>query len=56
MRPCHCGSGLPSRELLDGHNIYLCRVCDKCEAARLREFRPDVLDRYETDEQIEEVL
>ena len=51
---CHCNSGLHSEEVFDGHGIYLCRVCDKCKDERLKGFRSDIFDNYQTDEQIEE--
>lgn len=55
VKPCRCGSGLPSRWLFDARGIELCRACDKCEAARLRGYRPEVLTDggYEADEAIE---
>jgi hypothetical protein len=58
MRPCRCGSGLPSEEVKDARGIYLARVCDGCRAERLAEFRPEVLTDggYECDEPIEEEI
>lgn len=53
FKPCPCGSGEPRRELLDGYGIFCTFLCDKCEARKLRTFRPDIRERYETDEQIE---
>jgi len=54
-RPCRCGSGEPSRELLDARGIYCGRVCDRCEAEKRREFRPEIFtdSEYEADEPIE---
>jgi len=37
----------------DGHGIELARVCDECHDAKLAQFRPDVLDAYDTDEPID---
>lgn len=40
----------------DGQGIYLCRVCSKCEKAKLRRYRPEILRHYtqaDVDEQIE---
>ncbi len=56
FRPCSCGSGLASEEVLDARSIYICRVCDKCREDKLRGFRPEVLSdpNYECDEPIEE--
>jgi hypothetical protein len=52
-----CQPGGPNRgnswPIYDGHGIYLSRVCDACEAATLAQFRPDILDAYDTDEQID---
>lgn len=53
MRPCSCGSGKPRWAKYDGHNIFLCFVCDDCEQKRMSGFRPDIMTRYEADEQIE---
>lgn len=55
FRPCSCGSGLESEEVLDARGIYVCRVCDQCRAVKLRGFRPEVLTdpNYEADEPIE---
>lgn len=41
---------------MDARGIPLCRVCDKCEEAKLARFRPEVLSNanYEADEAIEE--
>jgi hypothetical protein len=56
MRPCNCGSGLPSCAEYDARGIYLTRVCEQCQAEKLSHFRPDVLTDpdYPTDEPIEE--
>ena len=40
----------------DGQGIYLCRVCGKCQAARLAQYRPEILTHYtqaDVDEPIE---
>lgn len=39
----------------DGHGIFLTYVCPKCERAKMSEFRTDIGERYDTDEQIEPV-
>ena len=36
----------------DGYGIYLARVCDKCVDEKLKGFRPDIHERYETEEEI----
>ena len=45
-----------SWEEYDARGIYLCRVCEKCEEAKLSMYRQDVLtnSNYEADEAIEE--
>jgi len=45
-----------SWEKYDARGIYLCRVCKKCEEAKLSMYRQDVLtnSNYEADEAIEE--
>lgn len=56
MRPCNCGSGLPCRALIDARGIYCARVCDKCEAKKRAQFRPDIFtdSNYWHDEPIDE--
>ena len=54
--PCHCGSGLPSWWVNDAQGIPLARVCEKCEAERLKKYRPEILTGYtqlDVDEPIE---
>ena len=46
MKFCNCGSGLHREQVLDGYGIFLTYVCDKCREHKLKEFRPDILDRY----------
>lgn len=53
MKPCTCGSGLTRREKKDGYGIFLTFVCDRCEAQKMAGFRPDINERYDTDEPIE---
>lgn len=45
-----------SWEEYDARGIYLCRVCDKCQDAKLSMFRQAALTNpnYEADEAIEE--
>jgi len=50
---CHCGSGKYHRNLYDGYGIYLCKACDECENRKLNSYRSDIMDRYDTDEDIE---
>ncbi len=52
-RLCTCGSGLPRTAQYDGHGIFMCFTCEKCEAERLSHFRPDIRTHYECDEPIE---
>lgn len=40
----------------DAQRIYLCRVCDVCESAKLARYRPEILSGYtqaDVDEPIE---
>ena len=50
---CHCGSGKYHRNLYDGYGIYLCKACDECENRKLNSYRSDIMDRYDTEEDIE---
>jgi hypothetical protein len=52
-RNCRCGSGLLEELEYDGHGIFLFYCCDKCRKAKLRGFRPDIKEKYWTDEPIE---
>jgi hypothetical protein len=51
---CECGSGKESQPEFDGHGIYLFRACPKCYEEKISRFRPDILERYECDEPIED--
>jgi hypothetical protein len=53
---CPCGSDEPCWAEHDGYGIFLTFVCDKCRQEKLSRFRPDIMERYDTDEQIEEDL
>jgi len=53
MKTCNCGSGLPREERVDGYGIFLTFVCEKCEKRKMAKFRPDIMERYPTDERIE---
>ncbi|HEV3341106.1 MAG TPA: hypothetical protein VG125_12140 [Pirellulales bacterium] len=54
-RPCPCGSGLPSEEVLDARGIYVARVCDACRQEKLAGFRPEIFTdpSYDADEPID---
>jgi hypothetical protein len=56
IRPCPCGSHQDSWWEYDARGIPLCRVCPKCQAEKLKRYRPDVLidPNYWADEAIEE--
>jgi hypothetical protein len=56
MKICPCGSGLHRRELKDARGIFCTFVCDKCEAAKKRNFRPDIFTdpNYPTVESVDE--
>lgn len=51
---CYCGSGLVRYPLVDGHGIFLCYACEKCEVEKLSRYRPDIMEAYEADEPLEE--
>lgn len=51
---CSCGSGKYSEAQYDGYGIYLTRTCEDCHDEKMKGFREDIRERYETDEQIEE--
>ena len=54
LTECPCGSGEFPEPQYDGYGIYLCLTCDKCHAEKMRGYRSDINERYETDEQIDE--
>lgn len=54
VRLCNCGSGKYPEDIHDGHGIFLCRVCDDCKAQRLKGYRSDIFENYDTDEQIDD--
>jgi hypothetical protein len=51
---CDCGSGLFPASILDGYGIFLCYACERCSSRKLAEFRPDIFERYDANEPIEE--
>jgi len=56
VKPCPCGSKLPSWELYDAQRIYCGRVCDRCVKQKRKEFRPEIFNGYtqaDVDEPIE---
>jgi len=53
-RKCNCNSGKDKYPLYDGYRCFLTYVCEDCENDKLATYRPDILERYETDEQIED--
>ena len=54
IRECDCGSGEPRQPFYDGYGIFLFYACDQCKPQKLQGFRSDIMEAYETDEQIEE--
>jgi hypothetical protein len=54
LKECPCGSGHFPTPLQDGHGIFLCYACISCMHEKLKGYRPDIMERYDTDEQIEE--
>lgn len=55
VRPCLCGSGKESEEMLDARGIYCGRVCEDCEAEKRSQFRPEIFEDsdYYADEPID---
>jgi hypothetical protein len=39
----------------DAQGIYLCRVCSKCQKAKLSQYRPEILSGY-TQEDVDEPI
>lgn len=54
LQKCPCGSGLFPERQFDGHSIFLCYTCDKCEREKLSKYRRDIFEQYECDEPIDE--
>ena len=54
IKECDCGSGLTRYAEYDGYGIFLCYTCVECRKRKLSRYRPDIFERYETDEPIEE--
>ena len=53
IKKCDCKSGEQGYAEYDGWGIFLFYGCDKCRARKLKKYRPDIKQRYDTDEQIE---
>jgi uncharacterized protein YchJ len=53
---CPCGSGLPYDELYDGRGIYISRICTQCEAKVRSRYRPEILDHYYTEADVDEPI
>ncbi|MFA7121413.1 MAG: hypothetical protein WC277_08015 [Bacilli bacterium] len=43
VRPCPCGSGLPSTWEFDKCGVPLCRTCEKCHDLMMKTYRPEIL-------------
>lgn len=54
LQQCPCGSGEYPDAQHDGYGIFLCYTCSKCEKKEMSKWRPDIHERYECDEPIEE--
>lgn len=53
LRECTCGSGEWPEAQYDGYGIFMCYTCLKCYYKKMKGFRKDIRERYDTDEQIE---
>ena len=42
--------------LTDGRGIFCCYVCDLCEKVKRSQFRPEILDRWYTEEEVGEPI
>jgi len=51
---CPCGSGEYPTAQHDGYGIFLCYTCSKCETEKMKRWRPDIHERYQCDEPIED--
>lgn len=54
LQECPCGSDEWPEAQHDGHGIFLCYTCSKCEREKMARYRRDIHSRYECDEAIEE--
>jgi hypothetical protein len=50
---CPCLSGEYKYPLYDVYGIFLTYACSRCEQKKLSQFRPDIMQRYESDEPID---
>ncbi len=50
---CTCGSGKQRFAKYDGYGIFLTYVCDKCEEEKMKQYRSDITEQYDTDEPID---
>lgn len=50
---CTCGSGKQRFAKYDGYGIFLTYVCDKCEEEKMKQYRSDIAEQYDTDEPID---
>lgn len=50
---CNCGSGEYPTWQYDGYGIALCKTCSQCHARKMKSYRADIKERYDTDEPIE---
>lgn len=53
LQQCPCGSKQYPDANHDGYGIFLCYSCSACHATKMKGYRPDIMERYKTDEQIE---
>lgn len=53
LQECPCGSKEWPEAQHDGHGIFLCYTCSKCESEKMSRYRRDIHTRYECDEAID---
>ena len=54
IRKCACGSGDIRFPLYDGKGIFMTYACSQCEDSKISEFRSDIMEDYDCDEQVDE--
>ncbi len=54
VNQCPCGSGLYATPTRDGYGIFLCYTCEACYEKSMLKYRPDIMERYEADEPVDE--
>jgi len=56
MSECSCGSKLQRRPLYDGRGLFCAFVCDVCEQRVRSKYRPEIMNRWYTQEDVDESI